>query len=514
MNLNLHILYDELNSFSPQILTSKGVDLNLRQIRLLELPQDVLLQDCIYIFEAEEIEINLSMLKGIDFICIGTLAVDQKDYSGLSFISISAEYSKNTVFNAVQDIFNKYNLWEYHLMRNIAANESLQTIFDFAVSYLKNPAVIFDISSALIAKNSLMPDDLKGTVWETVIAKNFAPAELLPPEEQYLFMPENKTLLKKPIFIKGDYPNNQFSNMVIGIFLKNKLFATLCTMSICSAVTQGQVALFSYIRDVLEFVISSRTEFNSPITDVVYYIDMLIKGIAVDEKIIKYHLSVFGWHILDEFCIYNISASKEKNLTEEKIKFCLYRIKKLMEDLMVFSYENSIIIISRNSRSETNKAFEEYLMDLLKKLDMHCGRSLVFNSFSDLKYYYIQSKIALFEGDIHDPKKVLLDYQDYYFPGMIHTLDNTSSLKSLCHPSILLLYKHDSVSGTNYVYCLQRYIFNGCNIAQTAQDLYMHRNTLVYRLEKIADIIGIDTVHLDENVRMHLWLSCRISRYL
>jgi len=49
------------------------------------------------------------MLKGIDFIFIGDFNTNLEEHFDLSFIHISSGYSKNFVYNAVRDIFVKYN---------------------------------------------------------------------------------------------------------------------------------------------------------------------------------------------------------------------------------------------------------------------------------------------------------------------------------------------------------------------------------------------------------------------
>jgi len=84
----------------------------------------------------------------------------------------------------------------------------------------------------------------------------------------------------------------------------------------------------------------------------------------------------------------------------------------------------------------------------------------------------------------------------------------------MCHPNILHLREHDDTYGTDFVQCLRIYLFNGCNIAQTGKELFMHRNTLAYWLGKIAEIIKMDVRQLHENERTQLLLSCRICCYL
>jgi DNA-binding PucR family transcriptional regulator len=55
------------------------------------------------------------------------------------------------------------------------------------------------------------------------------------------------------------------------------------------------------------------------------------------------------------------------------------------------------------------------------------------------------------------------------------------------------------------------YIENKCNIKLTAGSLFIHRNSLVYRLDRIAEICGVDLSNV--NTLFLLRLSFLIDRY-
>lgn len=59
---------------------------------------------------------------------------------------------------------------------------------------------------------------------------------------------------------------------------------------------------------------------------------------------------------------------------------------------------------------------------------------------------------------------------------------------------------------------LGSYISNGCNLARTAENLYIHRNTLKYRLNKVRELIDEDPCDVNENFRLHL--AFKIRKYL
>ena len=77
----------------------------------------------------------------------------------------------------------------------------------------------------------------------------------------------------------------------------------------------------------------------------------------------------------------------------------------------------------------------------------------------------------------------------------------------LCHERLLFLQEHDDSSGSDYMRTLRCYLDNHCNVVQTARELFIHRSTLLYRLEKIREILESDLSSPDEI--LYLMLSFR-----
>lgn len=511
MNLNIHILFDELKDSSPQITTFKDIDLNLRQIRIPEVLDCAYQKEYIYILEASVIEEHAQLLHDIDLISIGYMDSQNAKKLNLSVISLPDNCNKATIFNRVQDIFEKYKQWDYDLMKSIATKEPLQIICDKAATILDNPFALLDITLKFILKCGTLPEDYRGTIWEVVMEEEYTPSETfsLSTDDLYFFLPHNT----KPYFVHGA-PYKQYSHLISNVYQDGKLFAFIATTDTNAPLSQGQISLIKHIRDVMELAISSSVELKGSEEDIVYYLEKLIKGFSVDEKILSYHLTKRGWRLYDNFRMYTISNPDGKEFSDSQLKFCLYRIKKIKEDVICFSYENFISVIIRESKSDENKEYPDLLMGLISKLGLNCGYSHIFYRFIDLQCYYIQSKAALAEGEKKNPESNLWNFSDYYFLHLISLVSNMTNIKSMCHSNILRLREYDNTYGTDFVQCLRIYLYNGCNIAQTGNELFMHRNTLTYRLEKIKEIIGMDARQMQENERMQLWFSCLICSYL
>jgi hypothetical protein len=71
--------------------------------------------------------------------------------------------------------------------------------------------------------------------------------------------------------------------------------------------------------------------------------------------------------------------------------------------------------------------------------------------------------------------------------------------------------RYDREHGTNYIETAERYVANRFNAVKTANDLFIHRSTFLYRLERIKTQFGVD-LDGEEISLVHLLLSIRLSK--
>jgi sugar diacid utilization regulator len=83
-------------------------------------------------------------------------------------------------------------------------------------------------------------------------------------------------------------------------------------------------------------------------------------------------------------------------------------------------------------------------------------------------------------------------YCDCVIRRIAETVSRSLSEESYVHPGLQILRGHDAKNGTTYTETLRTYILSMCDSMKTIQTLYIHRNTLKYRLRIIEQITGLD----------------------
>ncbi|MEH7254062.1 helix-turn-helix domain-containing protein, partial [Neobacillus niacini] len=69
------------------------------------------------------------------------------------------------------------------------------------------------------------------------------------------------------------------------------------------------------------------------------------------------------------------------------------------------------------------------------------------------------------------------------------------------------VYANDQLNGTSYIITLENYFQNNLNISETAKAMFLHRNTLIYRIEKIKEILNSDLKNSEELLQIQLALK-------
>ena len=118
-----------------------------------------------------------------------------------------------------------------------------------------------------------------------------------------------------------------------------------------------------------------------------------------------------------------------------------------------------------------------------------------------------------------DPGQRILYYEDYSMYQMIELAAESArqklgsrNLVHLCNNETVALLLHDNKTGGNLLDFLYTYLLHERNATETAKALYIHRNTALYKIRKIEEIIGGS---LDDPIlRERLLFSYHVLEYM
>lgn len=94
---------------------------------------------------------------------------------------------------------------------------------------------------------------------------------------------------------------------------------------------------------------------------------------------------------------------------------------------------------------------------------------------------------------------------------LLRTVTHSANLRAFVHPMLQRLTEYDRVHETKLLNTLNVYLTKEANLHETAKALFIHRNTLVYRLQRIRSLLGLELD--DPAVRGMLRVGCALLEY-
>ncbi len=122
---------------------------------------------------------------------------------------------------------------------------------------------------------------------------------------------------------------------------------------------------------------------------------------------------------------------------------------------------------------------------------------------------YKEAQTAIEVGKVFDTDKTVINYENLGIGRIIYQLPIT-----LCEMFLSEVFKKNPIESLDQetLITISKFFENNLNVSETSRKLFVHRNTLVYRLEKIKKLTGLDLREFDHAIVFKVALM--VKRYL
>jgi len=180
----------------------------------------------------------------------------------------------------------------------------------------------------------------------------------------------------------------------------------------------------------------------------------------------------------------NIFPDKERDFVINVDSCNIVLIKELKEILSSAELEQMAQSIVDTVRAET-------------MLPALIGISTVAETIDDINSSYKEAQIAIEVGKVFDNEKYILNYDNLGIGRLIYQLPI-----KLCELFLKEVFKKGDITTLDdeTILTINKFFENDLNVSETSRQLFVHRNTLVYRLEKIYKLTGLDLRKFDQAI--------------
>lgn len=170
-------------------------------------------------------------------------------------------------------------------------------------------------------------------------------------------------------------------------------------------------------------------------------------------------------------------------------------------DFVVSVDEKNIVLIKSLHNDDTEEEIQQTartIVDMLNTeamLSVKVAYGTVVGELKDVSKSYKEAKMALDVGKIFYIEKNVIGYEKLGIGRLIYQLP-----VNLCRMFMSEIFGDnlpDKLDEETQI-TIHKFFENSLNVSETARQLYIHRNTLVYRIEKLQKETGLDIRNFDD----------------
>lgn len=418
---------------------------------------------------------------------VAVSSCDDSDFGNIPYIQVALENLEEIAefMNDMQEIFDTADGWERKIHDLMLEHVGMERLLQVTSEFLQNPLTVIGLDFTFVAEagSKYLPPRARLYTDEGL---NVEYVNALLQNETYREMADTHETVMFPAYISGCRSMNR--NLFVDEKATHRLILTECRVEI----TQGVICVLDILSEKLEFLLAHEEEETDPDRDIEQIFVRVLSDRTADYMQISRELSELGWGGNHEYMclILQITYLNQQNLSTKAIS---RYIKKKLGDSVSFLYQDEIVVFFDLTRLGMNQ--EEVagkLVYFIRDTYLKAGYSRVMTGHMNLRRQYVQAKTAL---DVGSRKKPYLWIHYFSQVAMTYILEQATKRlpgTMICHEGLLELKKHDEENQTQYMETLRVYLEQHLSATQAARELFIHRSTFLYRLDRIREILQSD----------------------
>ena len=400
------------------------------------------------------------------------------------------------LYDILRDAVYTLNQWVMELDAAVMDHRSVQDVLDISMPILRNPIAVFDTSFHVVAATSNITEE-DAPLYDTVRAGIADPGTIL------MLQTVNRTQFS-PLGGRYIYQTTTEVRGVEELFIhlydeNNLLVARLNACCREIPLSEGFLHLLLILLTRISRILAQNSPGRAFRDQDDYFLRQLIEGAENPEQIAHVlNIPAEGEFVM--LCPYmeHYDLQKSYNIAGQ--------IERIIPLSRPFLYDDQLFVfVGVNASNRNLSSYWDYQMQRIQEigemLDLRIGISDKFTRISQIRQYCFQARAAMrlsgcprhahwsfvSRGQQATP---ICQYKEIAIYAVVERLMMDTPPEWIGTPVYWEMRRHDQERGTNNCEVIRLYFQNDCEAALTAAQLYMHRNSIVYRVNKLAETYG------------------------
>lgn len=384
---------------------------------------------------------------------------------------------------------------------------NLQDLMHTAMGMLKNPLILADLTFHVLSISN--NHSIQDPRWLQIQQEGSLPLNIVNIAQYQSALRQGKPVLERD--------STGLLILRCAVALDNRLLGYLLSPCYVSTPTQEEIDLMHILSELCALKMQKELHLSQYPEDMLaFFLSNLLNGTITEEQKILDRCRYFGWSMKPPYRVLTMEfldrrglEAGEDYLSLETKKFALHQ---RFPNATIFFYGDQLkLIIHVHDQTTQDAIVLGEVRAFLKEHNMVAGVSQIAYQLSNIASRHQQALKALQMGRLLEGTGPLFHYDTYSIYHCLELCAPQIDLLQLCHTAAKKLESYDRKNGTELMGTLHAYLACHQNRNDAAQRLYIHRNTLAKRLEKINDLINVD--FSDPETAFHLMFSFRVLEY-
>lgn len=509
LNISLNIILDQLSKFhlEPHLSLPSKREFSCAELLPAAMNADLRSDKLYFGWLSQALPIPASMRKDATIFCLRDRIADstETDEAMNGIVVIHEEIDYELMFSHVQNIFCDISQWYLNAQDALIKNRPLQDIVDLSEALLKNYVQITDSSFNLLAYTRHIDCDEE----ITVLAREFGyhPESTVKLFSKYhrpdvwdkasgTLVNDRCDMCKYPLLSRiFKYSNTYFAHAVMTC---NNFPAT-----------QGRIELFEMFTDLIgvyvekEWVSTNNCHhtYDAFLTD-------LYEGRITRHDIAQERSRHLGISLTGSYCIVLTSRDESGKIS---LRTLMQDISTLRPKDKLTKFRDRLAVLCQLSGPDQLEQLEQIQSDMesvMEKYDLRCGISAVFTELMRAPQAITQAYHTLacsgrtpgaaalpsLSSAPNGLERRAVSFEDSFIYILLGHDPNNKTIwqSSAYYDALKTLQEYDRQHNVNNFSLLYIYLICESRPTDTANALFMSRNNVVYRIERIQEMLQMD----------------------
>lgn len=396
-------------------------------------------------------------------------------------------------FELIQGVFDFYQDWLYDVKRALGSFH-YQKVIDLCWTVFHNPILLFNGNHQILAMSEQYLDEEMDEEWGYIEKYGYPSLEGMKERRKGRFLSDIERAQYYPC---GN--NVKYGSLSSPICFRDKICGRIVVMERDRPLNAGDAQLINLLVEELRLPLAEQCD--GPETDVNFdCIGNLLEGKNTNPQSLALQLSALEWRVHDTFKLSKLCLPHPQEFPFSKEQIIMETIRRQITGCSLCRGSSCLYLIQNLDRFP-EQGSRDNLTRLIQYNHLCCVESLPIQGIHNLHFlrqqadYVMQRVETLRQGQRPQPHQEtdsppVFSFYHYAIDYIIASGDLEKSMYAV-HPGLLKLWHNKENEQDDHLNTYICYLRNGKSLKKTAEQLYLHRNTLVYRLNKINETFSL-----------------------